>query len=116
VENGHADLEPAAYRRPGRHINYHVDLNPFGTDALFFAGVPEMVDLRYSFLLRTATASYRIGQQSSRGVHYDSYSGSRIRRRLRRRPTPRHFCRSKRAATICNCRRSTRESPSWRAP
>ena len=74
VENGHADLEPAAYRRPGRHINYHVDLNPFGTDALFFAGVPEMVDLRYSFLMRTATASYRIGQQSPRGVHYDAYS------------------------------------------
>jgi len=74
VENGHADLEPAAYRRPGRHINYHVDLDPFGTDALFFAGVPEMVDLRYSFLLRTATGSYRIGQQSPRGVHYDAYS------------------------------------------
>jgi hypothetical protein len=74
VENGHADLEPAAYRRPGRHINYHVDLNAFGTDALFFAGVPEMVDLRYSFLMRTATASYRIGQQSPRGVHYDAYS------------------------------------------
>jgi transglutaminase-like putative cysteine protease len=74
VENGHADLEPAAGRRPGRHINYHVDLDAFGTDALFFAGVPEMVDLRYSFLLRTATGSYRIGQQSSRGVHYDAYS------------------------------------------
>jgi hypothetical protein len=33
-----------------------------------------MVDLRYSFLMRTATASYRIGQQSPRGVHYDAYS------------------------------------------
>jgi len=116
VENGHADLEPAAYRRPGRHINYHVDLNPFGTDALFFAGVPEMVDLRYSFLLRTATASYRIGQQSSRGVHYDSYSRLEDPPETSPAPYPRHFCRSKRAATICNCRRSTRESPSWRAP
>jgi transglutaminase-like putative cysteine protease len=74
VENGHADLEPSAGRRPGRHINYHVDLDAFGTDALFFAGVPEMVDLRYSFLLRTATGSYRLGHQSSRGVHYDAYS------------------------------------------
>ena len=74
VENGHADLEPSACRRPGRHINYHVDLDAFGTDALFFAGVPEMVDLRYSFLLRTATGSYRLGYQSPRGVHYDAYS------------------------------------------
>jgi transglutaminase-like putative cysteine protease len=74
VENGHADLEPSVYRRPGRHINYHVDLDAFGTDALFFAGVPEMVDLRYSFLLRTATGSYRIGHQSPRGLHYDAYS------------------------------------------
>jgi transglutaminase-like putative cysteine protease len=74
VENGHADLEPSADRRPGRHINYHVDLDAFGTDALFFAGVPEMVDLRYSFLLRTATGSYRILHQSPRGLHYDAYS------------------------------------------
>jgi transglutaminase-like putative cysteine protease len=74
VENGHANLEPYANRRPGRHINYHVDLDPFGTDALFFAGVPEMVNLRYSFLWRTAAGSYRIGPQSPRGVHYDAYS------------------------------------------
>src|SRR5271157_4766210 len=74
VQNGHADLEPSVYRRPGRHINYHVDVDAFGSDALFFAGVPEMVDLRYSFLLRTATGSYRIGRQSPRGVHYDAYS------------------------------------------
>jgi transglutaminase-like putative cysteine protease len=74
VENGHADLEPSAGRRPGRHINYHVDLDAFGTDALFFAGVPEMVDLRYSLLWRTAAGSYRIGYQSPRGVHYDAYS------------------------------------------
>jgi len=74
VENGHADLEPSANRRSGRHINYHVDLDAFGTDALFFAGVPEMVDLRYPFLLRTATGSYRLGYQSPQGVHYDAYS------------------------------------------
>jgi transglutaminase-like putative cysteine protease len=74
VENGHADLEPSVDRRPGRHINYHVDLDVFGADALFFAGVPEMVDLRYAFLLRTATGSYRIGRPSPRGVHYDAYS------------------------------------------
>ena len=74
VENGHADLEPSVFRRPGRHINYHVDLDAFGTDALFFAGVPEMVDLRYSFLLRTPAGSYRIQRQSPRGLHYDAYS------------------------------------------
>jgi transglutaminase-like putative cysteine protease len=74
VENGHADLEPSGYRRPGRHINYHVDLDAFGTDALFFAGTPEMVDLRYSFLLRTATGSYRLGHQPPQGLHYDAYS------------------------------------------
>jgi transglutaminase-like putative cysteine protease len=74
VENGHADLEPSVFRRPGRHINYHVDLDAFGTDALFFAGVPEMVDLRYSFLLRTPAGSYRVQRQSPRGLHYDAYS------------------------------------------
>jgi transglutaminase-like putative cysteine protease len=74
VEKGHANLEPSVYRRPGRHINYHVDVDASGTDSLFFAGVPEMVDLRYSFLFRTASGSYRIGQQSPRGLHYDAYS------------------------------------------
>jgi transglutaminase-like putative cysteine protease len=74
VANGHADLEPSVYRRPGRHINYHVDVDAFGTNSLFFAGVPEMVDLRYAFLLRTGTGSYRIGYQSPRGLHYDAYS------------------------------------------
>ena len=74
VENGHADLEPSASRRPGRHINYHVDLDEFGTDALFLAGVAETVDLRYAFLLRTAAGSYRVGYQSPRGLHYDAYS------------------------------------------
>jgi transglutaminase-like putative cysteine protease len=74
VENGHAELEPSVYRRPGRHINYHVDVDAFGTDSLFFAGVPEMVDLRYSFLFRTAAGSYRIGHQPPGGLHYDAYS------------------------------------------
>ncbi|MGA2269367.1 MAG: transglutaminaseTgpA domain-containing protein [Bryobacteraceae bacterium] len=74
VENGHAELEPSAWRRPGRHINYHVDLDAFGADALFFAGTPEMADLHYLFLLRTATGSYRLGHQSPRGLHYDAYS------------------------------------------
>jgi transglutaminase-like putative cysteine protease len=74
VENGRAELEPPVYRRPGRHINYHVDLDAFGTDAIFFAGEPEMVELRYSFLFRTAGGSYRIGHQSPQGLHYDAYS------------------------------------------
>jgi len=57
----------------GRHINYHVDLDAFGTDALFFAGVPEMVDLRYPFSCERRPEA--TGSGTSRpGRHYDAYS------------------------------------------
>jgi transglutaminase-like putative cysteine protease len=74
VEDGHVDLEPHAYRRPGRHINYHVDLDALATDALFFTGTPERADLRYSPVLRTETGSFRLGYSPPQGTHYDAYS------------------------------------------
>jgi len=74
VSNGHVELEPTASRRPGRHINYHIDVGDLDTDALFFAGTPQQVDLRRATLLRTDSGSYRLGQRPVAGIHYDAYS------------------------------------------
>ena len=44
------------------------------TDALFFAGAPERLDLRQLRVLRTDTGSYRLSQLPAPGFRYDAYS------------------------------------------
>ena len=73
VENGHADLEDTDHGR-GRHLNYHVDFEALGADALFFAGLPEKVDLPSTFLVRSAEGNYTLGDRPPDGFHYDAYS------------------------------------------
>jgi transglutaminase-like putative cysteine protease len=73
VEHDHVVLAPAGL--PGRRVNYRVDLEELENDTLFFAGTPEILDeLRAHVLLRSETASYRLGHAVPQGFHYDVYS------------------------------------------
>lgn len=73
TENGHI-LLPAHSRQSGEHISYIVDLDALDTDALFFAGTPEQVDLRQPSIDRTETDSYRLGRMPPPGFRYEAYS------------------------------------------
>jgi hypothetical protein len=73
VENGHADLEDTDRGR-GRHLNYHVDFDALDAEALFFAGLPEKVDLRSPYLVRSGEGNYTLGGRPPDGFHYDAYS------------------------------------------
>jgi transglutaminase-like putative cysteine protease len=53
---------------------YRVELNAIDTDALFFAGMPEAVDIRQQALFRTDTDGYRLGRTPPPGFHYEAYS------------------------------------------
>jgi hypothetical protein len=73
MENGHADLEDTDHGR-GRHLNYHVDFDALDADALFFAGIPEKVDLRATYLFRSAEGNYTLAGAPPGPLHYDAYS------------------------------------------
>jgi transglutaminase-like putative cysteine protease len=74
VEDEHVVLAPAGLRPPGRRVNYRVDLEAMENDTLFFAGTPEILELRARALYRSETASYRLGHAVPQGFHYDVYS------------------------------------------
>jgi transglutaminase-like putative cysteine protease len=59
---------------PGRRINYHVELEALENDTLFFAGTPEILDLRAPVLYRSETSSFRLGHAVPQGFPYDVYS------------------------------------------
>jgi transglutaminase-like putative cysteine protease len=61
-------------RRPGRRVAYRVDLSALDSDALFFAGTPEVLNVSASVLIRTANGNYRLGLGASDGLRYDVYS------------------------------------------
>jgi protein-glutamine gamma-glutamyltransferase len=71
VWNGHLELQPAG---EGRRLNYHVQLNAAGTDALFFAGTPVRLDLSQFVVIRNQTGSYRLARVPPAGFTYDAYS------------------------------------------
>lgn len=74
MEGGHAKLNPAPVIPSIRHLGYHVELDAVDTEALFFAGIPETLDLRQPVVLRTNTGSYRLPQTPPPGFRYDAYS------------------------------------------
>lgn len=74
AERGRISLVPPGHRRPGRHVTFDVELDDLDTDALFFAGTPEWVDLHQAQLWRTETGSYRLGRQPPSGFRYEAYS------------------------------------------
>ena len=74
VENEHVVLAPPGLSPPGRRINYRVELEGLENDTLFFAGTPEILDLRARALYRSETASFRLGSAVPQGFHYDVFS------------------------------------------
>jgi transglutaminase-like putative cysteine protease len=74
VENEHVALAPAGLPPPGRRVSYRVELEALESDTLFFAGTPEILDLRARSLYRSETASYRLDHIAPQGFHYGVYS------------------------------------------
>ncbi len=60
--------------RVGRRITYRVDLQPVDSDALFFAGIPEVLVINVPRLLRTPAGAYRLGQDAVDGLRYDVHA------------------------------------------
>jgi transglutaminase-like putative cysteine protease len=61
-------------RLRGRRAAYEVHLRSTGTDMLFFAGVPEFLDVRLPQVIRTASGGYRTAEGTSEGLRYGVYS------------------------------------------
>ncbi len=61
-------------RHDGKRITYRVDLEALDSDALFFAGTPEVLIVSATTLIHTANGNYRLGLGASDGLHYDVYS------------------------------------------
>lgn len=74
AEHGRIALVPASHRRLGRHITFDVELTDLDTDALFFAGSPEWLDVRQSVVWRTETDSYRLTRPPPPRFRYEAYS------------------------------------------
>jgi transglutaminase-like putative cysteine protease len=74
MERGHINLVPSQLRRNGRRISYTVEMDGVDNDSLFFAGIPEQVELRNSPLFRSETDSFHLGHPPLAGFHYEAYS------------------------------------------
>lgn len=77
VREGILNLLPEARLRsypapPG--ASYEVQINSIGSDALFFAGQPQIVSVNAPLLLEAWTGGYRLGFGSTDGLHYGVYS------------------------------------------
>jgi protein-glutamine gamma-glutamyltransferase len=60
-------------RRRGNRVSYRVDVKSIDTPVLFFAGIPEVLNVNATSVVRTANDNYRAGA-SSDGLRYDAYS------------------------------------------
>jgi len=74
IHDGHVTLAAPGDLPPLRGISYHVELEAFDNDALFFAGTPVNLDVRALALYRTETGGYRLGGPTPPGFHYEAYS------------------------------------------
>jgi protein-glutamine gamma-glutamyltransferase len=75
LENGRLILaSDDQRRREGRRIGYEVQLRSVASDALFFAGTPEFVQIGVPTLVRTNTGAYRIPFGSTDGLRYGAFS------------------------------------------
>ncbi|MFN0167535.1 MAG: DUF3488 and DUF4129 domain-containing transglutaminase family protein [Bryobacteraceae bacterium] len=71
LERGIARLADARQlRRPGRRVRYRVDLKPIDSDALFFAGIPEHIEINAMMLRRTSEGGYRLGLGEAAATQY----------------------------------------------
>jgi transglutaminase-like putative cysteine protease len=74
VEKRHARLADSRQQsRFGRRIFYEVSLKSATSDALFFLGTPELVQIDVPRLIRTSGGGYRLGSPAS-GLRYAGYS------------------------------------------
>jgi transglutaminase-like putative cysteine protease len=73
VSNGQADLGRSAFER-GRYLEYHVEFDAIDANTLFFAGIPEKVDVNSPYLVRSDGGSYSLDSPVPQGFHYDAYS------------------------------------------
>ena len=71
---GHVALTAAGERREGRHISYDVELDSVDTDALFFAGTLQAIDIRTGELLRDTSGNLRQRGRPPEGFQYEAYS------------------------------------------
>jgi hypothetical protein len=74
TEDGRLDLIPTAYRRPGRTLVYDVSLDAIESEALFFAGQPQHVDLDVPYIESLEGGSYRLAERPRPGFRYEAYS------------------------------------------
>jgi transglutaminase-like putative cysteine protease len=62
-------------RRPGRRVAYLVDLRPMDTDVLFFAGIPEVLNLNQPSVLHDrGEDTFRLPYGPVEGFRYEAYS------------------------------------------
>jgi transglutaminase-like putative cysteine protease len=74
AEHGRIALVPPTQRRLGRHVTFDVELADLDTDALFFAGSPEWLDIRQPAVWQTETDSFRMSRPPPSGFRYEAYS------------------------------------------
>ena len=61
-------------RPPGRYVNYEVQLDIDGAEALFMAGAPQVVSMNYEFLESDETGGFRLPERIPEGFRYSVYS------------------------------------------
>jgi transglutaminase-like putative cysteine protease len=61
-------------RRPGRRFWYDVQLKDIAGNTLFFAGTPEMIQIRVPFIYRTPAQTFRLAGMGSNGLSYSAQS------------------------------------------
>ncbi|MCC6861776.1 MAG: DUF3488 domain-containing protein [Bryobacterales bacterium] len=61
-------------RRVGKRVVYLVNVRAMDSDALFFAGAPEVLNLNAPSIVRTPEDSYRLGTGFNYGVQYEVFA------------------------------------------
>ena len=73
VWDGHANLGPGDWGG-GAHVEYHIDYDALDVNTLFFAGIPEKVDVVAPYLLRTPEDAFSLDSRPDGKFHYQAYS------------------------------------------
>lgn len=58
-------------RVDGVRFSYRVDLDTGDSDALFFAGIPEYLNIEHARVIRTATGGFRLGASPTENIRYE---------------------------------------------
>jgi protein-glutamine gamma-glutamyltransferase len=74
VDQPRACVNQPQQRPPGRYINYEVELDAIGSQALFFAGAPQVVRTIFRSLDCSETNSFRLPAPVPEGFRYEVYS------------------------------------------